>query len=120
MLFFIILPELHISPHLIFWPFFYILSLEKYLEMLFCPCLSTFFHVSISLCHPGLKHSSSFVLISSQSASPIFSTKQKHIHFRKIRGSSHCGLVETNLTSIREDVGSIPCLAQWVGDPVWL
>ena len=31
----------------------------------------------------------------------------------KIR-SSHCGSVVTNLTSIHEDAGSIPVLAQWV------
>ena len=33
------------------------------------------------------------------------------------QGSSHQGSEETNLTSILEDVDSIPGLAPWVEDP---
>ena len=38
------------------------------------------------------------------------------IHKNAHAWSSRCGATETNSTSIHEDVGSIPGLAQWVGD----
>ena len=45
-----------------------------------------------------------------------FSVKIKRVLFR----SSHRGSVETNLTGIHEDAGSIPRLVQWVKDLVLL
>ena len=34
--------------------------------------------------------------------------------FLNFSGSSHCGSVATNPTSIHKDAGLIPCLAQWL------
>lgn len=35
----------------------------------------------------------------------------------KCTRSSHCGAAETNMTGMHDDEGSIPGLAQWVGEP---
>ena len=37
-------------------------------------------------------------------------------HVKQGFGSSHCGTMEKNLTSIQEDTGLIPILTQWVRD----
>ena len=46
-------------------------------------------------------------------------SKADHL-LKKIFRSSHCGSAETNPTSIHEDMGSIPGLAQEIKDLVLL
>ena len=46
--------------------------------------------------------------------------KERYFLSKIKRGSSHCGSVVMNLTSIYEDVGSILGPTQWVEDPALL
>ena len=47
---------------------------------------------------------------------PLNMHEYQHNHKKGYARSSHCGSVTTNLTSIREDAGSIPGNTQWVKD----
>ena len=51
------------------------------------------------------------------SCRPLFAFSFFHVLKRFYLRSSHGGLVVMDPTSIHEDVGSIPGLAQWVKDP---
>ena len=44
----------------------------------------------------------------------MFKIVPKNKALNSLSRSSHCGAVETNLTSTHEDAGLIPGLAKWV------
>ena len=63
----------------------------------------------------------SYIYIYLKNNSNQLFTKQKQTNRpRNLWWCSHHGSVVTNLTSIHEDTGSMPGLAQWVKDPALL
>ena len=52
------------------------------------------------------------IIMSEESEAP-----RREVTFKALFWSSHCGSAVNEPTSIHEDAGSIPGLAQWVKDP---
>ena len=65
-----------------------------------------------------------FLLLPLDGQTEYWSNSENYIHRRShesmVIGSSCCGSAVTNMTSIHEDMGFVPGLAQWVKDPALL
>ena len=70
----------------------------------------------ISSCQMLLGQLVSYAISLLSPSSRCFQKNAVHFTIKNKLGSSHCGSVVTNPTSIHENVGSIPGLTQWVND----
>ena len=85
------------------------------------PCLHRTLAATINQALKALQHSGNSGNVLFIECRPVSEERMMELENHKWASRSfHCGSGVTNPTSFHEDMGSIPCLIQWVKDPALL